>query len=267
MENQMLTGKVILVTGGSSGLGRSMAMAFADAGAQVVLASPDHQLLEAAAMEIEARHGKNRVLATPTDITVRNDCERVLAETLRTFGSLNVLVNNARRPQRGPGLPPDGNTLPFWKSNPDIWQETVHVNVNGTFQLSHVVTPHLIQQGWGRIINISTSIETIYRRNNSPYGVSKAAIDAASLIWAQDLAGTGVTVNVLVPGGRVDTDPNREASPTSLPLEIMNPAAIWLASSLSNGVTGARFVGKAWDPTLPQEEAAARARELPVFRA
>jgi NAD(P)-dependent dehydrogenase (short-subunit alcohol dehydrogenase family) len=266
MQTDLLAGKVILVTGGSSGLGRSMANAFAASGARVVLASPDIPLLEAAAVEIAERHGSDRVIAAPTDITVRADCDRVLAQTLEAFGALHVLVNNARRPQRGPGLPPDGNTLPFWQSNPDIWKEAVHVNVNGTFQLSHVVTPHLIAQGWGRIINISTSVETMQRRNNSPYGVTKAAIDAASLIWAQDLAGTGVTVNVLLPGGRVDTDPNRTPSPRSLSLDIMDQPAVWLASNLSDGVTGGRFVGKLWDASLPYHEAAARSRELPAIR-
>src|SRR5581483_428771 len=123
-----------------------------------VLAAPEIELLEKVAGEIDAVAGPGRALPVRTDITVRADCERVLAEGVRRFGNLHVLVNNARRPVRGPGLPPAGNFLPFWESDPAIWQESVHVNVNGTFLMSRTVAPHLIRNGWGRIVNINTSL-------------------------------------------------------------------------------------------------------------
>src|SRR5215213_10046353 len=194
-----LDGTVVLMTGASVGLGRSMSLALAKAGARVVLAAPEIDLLEQVAAEIDAAAGPGRALAVRTDITIRGDCERLVAESIRRFGTLQVLVNNARRPVRGPGLLPAGNFLPFWESNPDIWQESVHVNVNGTFQMSHVATPHLIGNGWGRIIN--TSLGGLSQRHNSPYGVTKAALESATLIWAADLAGTRITVNSLLPGG------------------------------------------------------------------
>ncbi len=262
-----LDGKVTVVTGASRGLGRAMAQALAEAGARVVLASPETEMLERVAADIEARYGRGRALALTTDITRRTDCERVLAQSLRHFGGLHVLVNNARRLHRGPGLPARGNSLPFWKSNPDIWQETILVNVNGTFLLSHVVAPHFIKQGWGRIIVLTTSLLTMQRRNNSPYGVSKAALEAATLIWAQDLAGTGVTVNSLLPGGTVDTGDRAGEPPRAmLPVDVMNRMVVWLASDLSNGMTGGRYVGKKWDDTLSPNEAAVRAMEPPVLR-
>src|SRR3954447_3327653 len=136
-----LDGTVVAVTGASVGLGRSMSLALARAGARVVLAAPEMDLLEAVAAEIEAATGSGRTLAVRTDITERGDCERLLAESVRRFGKLQVLVNNARRPVRGEGLPPAGNFLPFWESDPDIWQESVHVNVNGTFLMSRTVAP------------------------------------------------------------------------------------------------------------------------------
>jgi NAD(P)-dependent dehydrogenase (short-subunit alcohol dehydrogenase family) len=265
-----LNDRVVVVTGASRGLGRAMAMALAQAGARLVLASPESKLLQDAAAEIEAKCGAGRALAVPADITRKADCERVLASALERFGALHVLVNNARRPHRGPGLPPEGNTLPFWESDPDIWQETVQVNVNGTFLISHVITPHLIAQGWGRIVNLTTSLDTMQRGHNSPYGVTKAALEAATMIWAQDLAGTGVTVNSLIPGGSCDSDPDRpppKAGRKLLPVDIMNPLVVWLASDLSDGQTGGRYVGKLWDPSLPPNEAAERAREAPVLRA
>ena len=177
MNSIDLDGTVVAVTGASVGLGRAMSLALASAGARVVLAAPETDLLATVAAEIEACAGPGRALAVRTDITVRSDCERMVAESIRHFGGLHALVNNARRPVRGPGIPPAGNFLPFWESNPDIWQESVHVNVSGTFQMSHVVAPHLIRNGWGRIVNISTSLGGLSQRHNSPYGVTKAAIE------------------------------------------------------------------------------------------
>ena len=177
MSNIDLDGTIVAMTGASVGLGRAMSLALASAGARVVLAAPEPDLLETVEAEISAKAGPGRALPVQTDITVRADCERVLGQSLRHFGGLHVLVNNARRPVRGPGLPPAGNFLPFWESNPDIWQESVHVNVNGTFLMSHVIAPHFIGQKWGRIININTSLGGLSQRHNSPYGVTKAALE------------------------------------------------------------------------------------------
>lgn len=263
-----LDGIVAVVTGASVGLGRAMALALAAAGARVVLAAPEKDLLDAVAGEIETQVAPGHAHALRTDITVRADCDRVLEESIRRFGALHVLVNNARRPVRGPGLPPAGNFLPFWESNPDIWQESVHVNVNGTFLISHVIAPHLIRQKWGRIININTSLGGLTQRHNSPYGVTKAALESATMIWAADLAGTGVTVNSLLPGGACDTDPNRPPirGVELLPVDIMNSAVVWLASKLSDGKTGGRYVGRLWNDSLPPSEAAAAAMEAPAIR-
>ena len=263
-----LGGTVVAMTGASVGLGKSMSIALAKAGARVVLAAPETGLLDAVASEIEAAAGAGRAHVVRTDITVRGDCERLLAESIRRFGKLDVLVNNARRPVRGPGLPAAGNFLPFWESNPDIWQESVHVNVNGTFLLSHVVTPHLIANGWGRIVNINTSLGGLSQSRNSPYGVTKAALESATLIFAADLAGTGVTVNTLLPGGPCDTDPNRPLDPKLklLPVDIMDPAIVWLASKRSDGKTGGRYIGRLWNDKLPPDEAAAGAFTQPALR-
>ena len=270
MSDIRLNDRVAVVTGASRGLGRAMARALAAAGARLVLASPEAAALEELAAELEQRHGNGRALPLTTDITRRADCERVLAESLRHFGGLHILVNNARRLHRGPGLPAKGNSLPFWESNADIWQETIHVNINGTFLVTHVLAPHLIRQGWGRIVILTTSLGTMQRRNNSPYGVTKAALEAATMIWAQDLAGTGVTVNSLIPGGTVDVgDASRplRANQRMLPIDVLDRAIVWLASDLSDGKTGGRYVGKKWDGNLPPTEAAMRAMEAPVLRA
>ncbi len=108
MGNIDLDDRVILMTGASRGLGRAMANALARAGARIVLASPETSLLREAAAEIEADLGGGRALAVRTDITKLADCDRVVVESLRRFGGLHVLINNARRSHRGPDLP-DGN--------------------------------------------------------------------------------------------------------------------------------------------------------------
>ena len=115
MSNIDLDGTIVAVTGASVGLGRAMSLALASAGARIVLAAPEPDLLETVEAEISAKAGPGRALLVQTDITVRADCERVLGQSLHHFGGLHVLVNNARRPVRGPGLPPAGNFLPFWE--------------------------------------------------------------------------------------------------------------------------------------------------------
>ena len=131
----------------------------------------------------------------------------------------------------------------------------------------------MLKGGFGRIVNITTSLPTMQRRNNSPYGVTKAAIEAETLIWAQELKDTGVTVNSLIPGGAADTDFVHEASRKELaamgrpllPPSVMVAPILWLASRQSDGVTGARFVGRLWDDTLALGDAAAKAREPSVL--
>ncbi len=264
----MLEGQVAIVTGASVGLGRSMAFALAEAGACVTLASPQTELLEEAAAQINALCGRRRAIAVTTDITRRADCERACLATLEAFGDVSILVNNARREQRGPGLPTEGNNFAFWESDPDIWVRAVDVNVSGSFLMARTVAPHLIARGWGRIVNISTSLDTMQRRHNSPYGVTKAAIDAASLIWAADLAGTGVTCNILLPGGMVDTDGTRPstAERKTLRVDIMNDALLWLVSPQSDGHSGERYVGARWRKDAAPEDAARAALEPPVLR-
>jgi 3-oxoacyl-[acyl-carrier protein] reductase len=207
------------------------------------------------------------------DITKRAECERLVAEVVKRFGALHVLVNNAAMGQVHLERSPHTKSLRFWESDPDIWQRVIVTNVNGTFQMARTAVPAMLKAGWGRIINITTSLSTMQRRNNSPYGVTKAAIEAETLIWAQELAGTGVTVNSLIPGGAADTEfvhasSRRELAAmgrTLLPPSVMVPPILWLASRLSDGVTGARFVGKLWDDALPPTEAANNAREPSVL--
>ena len=262
-----LTGRVVLMTGGDRGLGLSMANAQARCGASVVLASVDYDGCVAAAAAISDRVGEERALAVPLDITDLAACRSAIAATLDRFGRLDALFNNARRLMRGPGLPPGGNSLPLLETDPEIYAETVKVNVVGTFFMARAAAEHFRTKGGGKIVNVSTSRRNFSRPRNSPYGVTKAAVESQTIIWAGDLADDNITVNALLPGGASDTDPTRpyKEGQTLLPVDIMDPLAVWLASNLSDGATARRYVGKLWDPTLPPGEAADASREEPTF--
>jgi NAD(P)-dependent dehydrogenase (short-subunit alcohol dehydrogenase family) len=268
-----LDGTVAIVTGAARGLGQAMAVGLARAGANVVFADVDGDALAAATRAIAGQPNGGAALGIRCDITSRDDCERLIGETLEKFGALHVLVNNAAMGQVHLERSPNTKSLKFWESDPDIWQDVIVTNVNGTFLMARTAVPHMLRGGFGRIVNVTTSLATMQRRNNSPYGVTKAAIEAETLIWAQELAGTGVTVNSLIPGGAADTDFVHESSRKELaamgrallPPSVMVPPVVWLASRLSDGVTGARFVGKLWDDTLPPVDAAAKAREPSVL--
>lgn len=262
-----LNGRVIIMTGGDRGLGRSMALAQARSGAKLVIASVDEEGCEQVAGEINEIAGSGHALAVTTDITQLGQCRRLVARTLATFARLDVLFNNARRLMRGPGLPLAGNSLPFYETDPEIYQQTITVNVIGTFFMARAAVEHFRTSGSGKIVNISTSRRNFSGPRNSPYGVTKAAVESQTLIWARDLDGSSITVNSLLPGGASDTDPNRprEDGRTLLPVDIMDPLAVWLASEQSDGTNGCRFVGKLWNPDLSPSEAARDAREEPVF--
>jgi len=259
--------RVVIVTGADRGLGRSMSLALARAGATVVLASPATAGLKAVASEIETI-GSGRAIVNFVDITDLESCRSLVRATLEKTGRLDVLVNNARRLTRGPDLARPENNLPFSEVDPNFYQESVMVNVVGTFLISRAAVEHFLKQGKGKIINITTSLWHAYSRNDAPYGVTKAAIEASTQIWARDLEGTGITVNSLLPGGSADTLPDKPKKPgmVLLPVDIMNPLIIWLASVRSDEVSGCRFVGKQWDPLLPPDKAADLAREEPVFQ-
>jgi NAD(P)-dependent dehydrogenase (short-subunit alcohol dehydrogenase family) len=114
----------------------------------------------------------------------------------------------------------------------------------------------MIRRGWGRIINVTTSFDTMLAAGLSAYGASKAGLEASSVAWAKDLERTGVTVNILVPGGPTDTPgffpPGKPRPPMLLDPEIMGAPAAWLASPQSDGITGCRFIARDWDRKLPR---------------
>ncbi len=266
-----LGGRTAIVTGAARGLGRTMATALIKAGANVVFADIDGREAERAA---DAAGGGNRSVAATCDITNKEQCAHVIRDTVRAYGSLHILINNAAKGPVHVENAAHTRSMKFYEADPDAWQEVIRTNINGTYLMSYYAAPHLIAAGWGRIINITTSLSTMQRGENSPYGVSKTAIEAETLIWAQDLAGSGVTVNSLIPGGAADTDfvsaPTRAkmaaTGRTLIQPEIMIEPLLWMCSPEADAITAARYVGRLWDSSLPPSQAAAGALEAPVLR-
>jgi 3-oxoacyl-[acyl-carrier protein] reductase len=256
-ENR-LEGKVAVVTGGGRGLGRAMALGLVHSGARVTItAARSSEEIEAVAGEV----GKDFILPLKANITSEKDCIRVVAETEAHFGKVDILVNNAGRGMRFISERFMTEPTRFWETDSNTWCMVIETNVNGPFFMAKAVLPGMIRRGWGRIINISMNHETMRRTGFSPYGPSKAALESETIIWAQDLVGTGVTVNSLLPGGATRTGMVPEDIPEEihrhlLSPEIIVPPLLWLVSDAADGVTGRRFNASRWDPCLPMSVAA-----------
>jgi 3-oxoacyl-[acyl-carrier protein] reductase len=263
-----LKGRVAIITGGGRGLGYEMAMALVEAGARVVIASANEKdELDAVVAEAEGIAGAGALAALQADVCDYDACERVVAETIARCGAVHCLVNNAARGLKS--INPDYilNPTRFYEHPVEGWHEIVTTNVLGPFHMARAAAPHMVAQGFGRIVNVSTSDITMIRKGYSPYGPTKSALEAMSRVWAQDLAGTGVSVNVYLPGGATDTailpemENRRGADGNLLNPVIMRAPILWLCSDASDGHTGERYIARLWDDALPPAEAAAKARD------
>lgn len=191
--SKLLAGQVAIVTGAGRGIGRATALALAQAGAAVVLASRSPDEIHSLADEIKQQDGK--VLAIPTDVSDMAQVDYLLVLTLRAFGQIDILVNNAALVQ------PIGKV---WESSPMAWQKLIAVNVIGPYLCARVVLPQMLDRGSGRIINISSALADQSVEGLSAYTVSKAALERLSSTLAAEVKNRGIVVTTLRPGG-VDT--------------------------------------------------------------
>jgi NAD(P)-dependent dehydrogenase (short-subunit alcohol dehydrogenase family) len=212
-----LEGKVALVTGGGRGIGRAIAEACASEGAAVVVTAARHQ---AEIAEVASGIGGTALLCDGSKL---GEVDRLVETVLSRFGRIDILVNNAARGMKFVNENFMTEPRPFWEADVDAWRMVIDTNVLGVFLLTRAVVPHMIRRGSGRIINISISQETMKRKGFSPYGPSKAALESMSTIWAQELAGTGVTLNVLLPGGPTNTGMIPDSFPESRRMELIDP--------------------------------------------
>ena len=163
----------------------------------------------------------------------------------------SCLVNNAGIGQGSIRADQRRNPLRFWEITPEQWNRFVAVNATAPLMMARAVIPHMLRASRGRIVTVTTSLGTMLREGYILYGASKAAAEAATAVMSADLAGTGVTANVLVPGGMTDTRivPDAAVADRSRLLrpEIMAPPLLWLVSDAAAGVTGRRFLAAHWD--------------------
>jgi NAD(P)-dependent dehydrogenase (short-subunit alcohol dehydrogenase family) len=250
LDSFKLDGKVAMVTGGARGLGRTMAVALAQAGADVAITGRTHKTCEDTAQVIGEATGR-RCQAFSGDVTSAADVERVVSEVTQAFGRIDILVNNAGNNIRGTV---DQLTEADWDS-------VLDTNLKGPFLVSRLVGPAMARRGWGRIINLGSILSVIALPGRAPYASAKAGVLNLTRVLALEWAGTGVTVNCICPGPFA-TEMNRQLLDDPVKyqefirqipmgrwgeLEELAGAVVFLASDASSFVTGSPlFIDGGW---------------------
>src|SRR5687767_10862511 len=183
-----LTGKVAVVVGGTSGIGRAIAHGFAQAGADVIPTSRREEQVEAAAREIE-EFGR-RSLRITSDVSDRASLERLLSDALQTFGKVDILVNSAGRTKRAP-------TIDYPE---DEWNAIIDTNLTGTLRACQVFGKHMLERESGSIINIASLSTFVALHEVAAYSASKAAVGSLTKSLAVEWSSRGVRVNAIAPG-------------------------------------------------------------------
>jgi len=256
---KQLNNKIIIVTGAAGGLGEAMVKALVEAGAKIAAVDISRERLEA----LKDNFPTGRVFPIAADLRNSSACTGIVKQTFDAFDGLHGLVNNA-----GIGLSTIRenyyvDNIKFWDVPDERWEAIFYVNARAPFLIAKSAMPYFLKQNRGRIVNVTTSMDTMIRRGWTPYGPSKGALEAQSACWAKDCEGSGVTVNVLVPGGPANTpmvpsasSPDRNAM---VQPEVMQAPICWLMSDDSDGFNGNRLTGTGWDKKLSGYAAAEKA--------
>jgi NAD(P)-dependent dehydrogenase (short-subunit alcohol dehydrogenase family) len=261
-----MSGHVAIVTGGLRGLGKAMALGLLRTGRKVVAVG--HLSEDIPSMERDAGEYGSDLHCLVLDLRRPAACDELIAATRRHFGTIDILLNNAgltftyTDPERfikGPRK--------FWELSDEIVQNTMDTNYMVADQMTRRVTPILMERGWGRIINVTTKLDTMNRVGSVPYGPSKAALELATEIWAKELAGTGVTVNVVNPGAGANTPgmakEMRDWSATAKAPKLVEPEEmvaplLFVVSREADTVNGYRFDANTWRTDVAPATSASR---------
>lgn len=242
-----LSGTRVLVTGGTSGLGRAMARALAGAGARVAVTSRDRERARATAAELDAA-----AVGVELDVRDEDSVSAAVDTAYSMLGGVDVLVNNAGIGMRTVNPRFMTDPQPFWTVPPDAFRDVLETKATGTFLVARAVVPRMLSAGGGRVVTISMNEQTMTRRGFIPYGPSGAAVEALARVMAADLADTPVTANILLPGGATATgmvpdDLRDEQRANLLDPAVMGPPIVWLASPDAAGVHDERIVARGFD--------------------
>jgi NAD(P)-dependent dehydrogenase (short-subunit alcohol dehydrogenase family) len=247
-----LDGTRVVVTGATSGLGRAMAAALAGAGARVGVTSRSPERAEATARELGPQ-----AVGLGLDVRDERSVAACVAEASGRLGGIDRLVSNAGIGMRTVNPRFLSDPQPFWEVAPSGFRDVFETKVTGVFLVARAVVPLMLDAGAGRIVTISMNEATMTRRGFVPYGPSGAAVEALSRIMAAELAGTPVTVNLLLPGGATATGTVPDEVPAErramlLDPAIMGPPIVWLASDDAAGVHDERIVARDFERWLTQ---------------
>jgi NAD(P)-dependent dehydrogenase (short-subunit alcohol dehydrogenase family) len=243
-----LNGIRVVVTGATSGLGAAMAAALAGAGARVMVTGREQARAQAAARELGAA-----AIACQLDVRDDESVTNCVDRALDAWGGIDLLVNNAGIGMRTVNPRFLTEPQPFWQVTPAGFRDVLDTKVTGCFLMARAVVPLMLAAGGGRVVNISMNTQTMIRRGFVPYGPSGAGVEALSRVMAADLAGTTVTVNLLLPGGATRTGMVPDGTPAEVQAAlldpvVMGPPIIWLASDQASGVHDQRIVASEFDP-------------------
>ena len=245
-----LSGTRVLVTGATSGLGRAMAHALAQAGASVVVTSRRRERAQATAAELGAG-----ALGVELDVRDASSVSAAVDRAYLMLDGLDVLVNNAGIGMRTVNPRFMTEPQPFWEVPPAGFRDVLETKATGTFLVARAVVSRMLSAGGGRMVTVSMSEQTMTRRGFVPYGPSGAAVEALARVMAADLADTPVTANILLPGGATATGMIPDEMPDELRANLLDPAVmgppiVWLASPGATGVHDERIVARDFDDWL-----------------
>ncbi len=244
-----LTGTRVLLTGGTSGLGVAMAGALARAGAAVMLTSRSAERAAAAAAQMPGASG------IAADVRDEAAVALVAEQAWSRLGGIDMLVNNAGLGMKTVNPRFMIDPIGFWEVSADGFRAVLDTNLTGYFLMAREMVPRMLDAGAGRIVNISMNHSTMNRRGFVPYGPARAGAEALSRIMAADLRGTGITVNILLPGGVTQTGmlPPAEDRPAQLAVidpAVMGPPIVWLASPQARHVHDERIIATSFGAWL-----------------
>jgi NAD(P)-dependent dehydrogenase (short-subunit alcohol dehydrogenase family) len=264
---ETLEKRTAIVTGAAGGIGREIVAALLNRGASVVAADVSAEGLEKLAASHAGAGQSSRLHTRRLDISKHEECTAAIDEAAKRFGKVDILVNNGALGMGAIREDNFTNLVGIDEIEPQMWDRFVAVNLSGPWYMTRAVVPGMKKAGWGRIINVTTSMFTMLRGRFHPYGPAKAGLEAMSAGHAEEFKDSGITVNVVVPGGPTDTPMVPESSGIRRqdlikPSKMTHPM-LWLCSEAANGVTGHRYVAANWDETGPVDKARA-ASEAPI---